>query len=441
MQGSQGDERKVKNMRPSLLVLSSVLMLTPITSPALAKRAEATTSEKQTSAQRAAAAKKAEAAKSAGSAAKASKSEAKSAKHDAKTSKSTPSAGKSSKSTASAATPEKKSTLAKQTRSRKPCYAKPVQLVRVRGQQVEPRELSLTMCNGTPNRAALDALSVLARPRDVEKPSVKALRAYAAMPMRKAKGKLTKSEKKKKYRDPLFVSERVMRVHPGLLSRLQKLADHYPGKIIEIVSGYRPDARDSSRHHHGRALDLRVAGVSRENLRDYVRTFDETGCGYYPNSFFVHMDVRDEKGYWVDRSGPGEPADYGPWPPPKQQDVDKLRDEILRAAFAEIAKIGKPGEQAQPAGAARSAEAEKPVLTEREIATARRDEAKQPARADKPVAVATRDEAAKPKTIERSVMVARTMPKMREPENEADDMTSEEVARVREEARRAIEQM
>lgn len=438
MQGSQGDERKVKNMRPSLLVLSSVLMLTPITSPALAKRAEAI--EERTSARKAEAAKKAEAGKSAGSAAKASKSEAKPAKDDTKTAKSAPSVGKSSKSTTSAAAPEKKSTLAKQTRSKKPCYAKPVQLVRVRGQQVEPRELSLTMCNGTPNRAALDALSVLARPRDVQRPSVKALRAYAAMPVRKTKGKLTKAEKKRKYRDPLFVSERVMRVHPGLLSRLQKLAHRYPGKIIEIVSGYRPDARDSSRHHHGRALDLRVAGVSRENLRDFVRTFEETGCGYYPNSFFVHMDVRDEKGYWVDRSGPGEPADYGPWPPPKQ-DVDKLRDEILRAAFAEIAKIGKAGEEEQPAAAAKSAEVERPILTEREIATARRDEAKQPDGSDKRLAVATRDEAAKPKPVERSVMVARTMPKMREPQNEADDMTAEEVVRVREEARRAIEQM
>jgi len=28
--------------------------------------------------------------------------------------------------------------------------------------------------------------------------------------------------------------------------------------------------------------------------------------GYYPNSSFVHLDVRDTNSYWVDYAGPGE---------------------------------------------------------------------------------------------------------------------------------------
>ena len=30
-----------------------------------------------------------------------------------------------------------------------------------------------------------------------------------------------------------------------------------------------------------------------EALRDFCRTLKNVGCGYYPNSVFVHMDVRD----------------------------------------------------------------------------------------------------------------------------------------------------
>jgi hypothetical protein len=30
------------------------------------------------------------------------------------------------------------------------------------------------------------------------------------------------------------------------------------------------------------------------------------GVGYYPNSSFVHLDVRETNTYWVDYAGPGE---------------------------------------------------------------------------------------------------------------------------------------
>jgi Bacterial protein of unknown function (DUF882) len=171
----------------------------------------------------------------------------------------------------------------------------------------------------------------MARPREVDAAPTSAEReAYAKRPVDRG----PRSQR----RNPGYLSASVMKLHPDLLLRLQAIADHFPGKTIDIVSGHRPTARSTSRHHHGRALDLRVEGVTRERLRDFARTLEQTGVGYYPNSVFVHVDVRDDKGYWVDRSGPGEPPDYGPWPP-RTDDPDDARERILRDAYGQLAEL------------------------------------------------------------------------------------------------------
>ena len=214
-----------------------------------------------------------------------------------------------------------------------PCFARPIELVRQLGSELETRSLPLTYCDGRPNPAALDALSVLSRSRHIEQPAASEIRAYQRLPVDKGP--------KSKRRDPGYVAAQVMRLHEGLVARLQKVADRFPGKSFEIVSGHRPEARYTSRHHHGRALDFRVQGVSRERLRDFLRSFEATGVGYYPNSSFVHMDVREDKGYWVDRSGPGEAADYGTWPPPKRE-IESAQERILQAALADLAELSAP---------------------------------------------------------------------------------------------------
>lgn len=100
-------------------------------------------------------------------------------------------------------------------------------------------------------------------------------------------------------------------LHPALFIILQKLSDHWPNSIIEIVSGYRePIPGHRSNHYIGRAIDFRVSGVSREKVRDFLRQFKKVGVGYYPNSVFVHLDVRDKGAYWIDISRPGEPPQY-----------------------------------------------------------------------------------------------------------------------------------
>jgi hypothetical protein len=45
-------------------------------------------------------------------------------------------------------------------------------------------------------------------------------------------------------------------------------------------------------------------------LRDYCRTLKNVGVGYYPNSTFVHLDVRTTPAFWIDYSKPGEPPRY-----------------------------------------------------------------------------------------------------------------------------------
>ena len=87
--------------------------------------------------------------------------------------------------------------------------------------------------------------------------------------------------------------------------------------------GYRPHSARRSRHHHARALDLRVEGVPNAELRDVAVGLARTGVGFYPHSTFVHVDVRAESAYWVDLSGPGEPARYvrGATPPEPAPDA------------------------------------------------------------------------------------------------------------------------
>jgi uncharacterized protein YcbK (DUF882 family) len=104
-------------------------------------------------------------------------------------------------------------------------------------------------------------------------------------------------------------------INPRLARLIYQTGRHWPGKRIEVVSGYRnPKVAKNPRSPHmkGLACDFRVQGVATSELRDYLRkTFPKVGVGYYPNSTFVHLDVRkDRSAFWIDYSGPGERAVY-----------------------------------------------------------------------------------------------------------------------------------
>lgn len=85
-----------------------------------------------------------------------------------------------------------------------------------------------------------------------------------------------------------------------VLARLRR-----PNDVIDIVCGYRtPETNEAlrdesphsgvaehSQHMQGRAIDIRVPGVSTARLRNAALSLHEGGVGYYPVSQFVHVDV------------------------------------------------------------------------------------------------------------------------------------------------------
>lgn len=143
-------------------------------------------------------------------------------------------------------------------------------------------------------------------------------------------GKINQKSRKKisQMAGPKKTTKSVKLFHPRLIHMIQRVAERFPGKTIELVSGYRPKpaGHRESMHNVGRALDFRVQGVDRKELYNFIKELPKAGAGYYPNSVFVHMDARDKSTFWVDFSGIGESPRYG-----------KFGAEIDPAAAAEAA--------------------------------------------------------------------------------------------------------
>lgn len=103
------------------------------------------------------------------------------------------------------------------------------------------------------------------------------------------------------------------RLDDRLVRSLVTVSDHFGGRPLRIVSGYRQNSYfKDSKHKASRAVDFSIPGVPNEVVRDYVRSFQNVGVGYYPNSSFVHLDVREYSAYWVDYARPGEPPRKSP---------------------------------------------------------------------------------------------------------------------------------
>jgi hypothetical protein len=184
------------------------------------------------------------------------------------------------------------------------CRRRPVLFIR---HGSENDRFSLVRCDGAVEVGAVDRLSILARPPDVPAP-----------------GELPDEPDPEAWEKGLEWLPRVKLVNPRLLWLLQKIADAFPYRAIYIYSGYRPHKDKSvmqghhSMHGDGRAMDIQVHGVRNEQLFQFCRKLEDVGCGYYPNSKFVHVDVRKPgtgHAFWIDTSGPGEPSHYvDSWP-------------------------------------------------------------------------------------------------------------------------------
>ena len=96
-----------------------------------------------------------------------------------------------------------------------------------------------------------------------------------------------------------------------LLTWLSLIYDHFGGKPLQIVSGYRNQRKQTSNHFKGRATDIRIEGVTPKQIRAFAETLDRggMGIGFYPVSGFVHIDVRSPPSFrWVDKSPPNSNA-------------------------------------------------------------------------------------------------------------------------------------
>ena len=97
--------------------------------------------------------------------------------------------------------------------------------------------------------------------------------------------------------DPVFI-------HTDLADVLQKLRNHYK-KAVVVVSGYRTPSYNKkcggatySQHLYGMAADVKISGVTPEEVAQYAETIlkDSGGIGIY--STFTHIDVRKTKSRW-----------------------------------------------------------------------------------------------------------------------------------------------
>lgn len=125
-----------------------------------------------------------------------------------------------------------------------------------------------------------------------------------------------------------------------LLRLLVRVSDTFGGRLIRIVSGYRTSSYFvDSRHKHSAAIDFSIAGVPNAVVRQYLLLFDDVGVGYYPNSSFVHLDVRDGAMQWVDYAGPGEAPRLHPnsrryAQAPSVSDLDEIAENVAAAMDA-----------------------------------------------------------------------------------------------------------
>jgi len=217
----------------------------------------------------------------------------------------------------------------KQAAPIKTCDKDPVEIIR--GPEIDT--FSLTKCDGSVAPLAVEHLSIAIRPGSAARPTAP----------------LSELAKKKGSE----IAPGIHRVDERLPQRIQALADHFhklgaPVKF-SIVSGYRPTSIGSM-HSMGRAIDFRIEGAKNDDVVAFCKTLTDTGCGYYPNSSFVHLDVRDPgAGHvsWIDASGPGETPRYVPtWPPPAA--AAPKHDELAPVSAHEAIPVPKLDREAAP---------------------------------------------------------------------------------------------
>jgi uncharacterized protein YcbK (DUF882 family) len=111
-------------------------------------------------------------------------------------------------------------------------------------------------------------------------------------------------------------------VDPRLVRILTRLAALYR-RPIQLISGHRAahvnGTSPTSQHTTGRAADIRIAGVSIDELRRTAIEIGASGVGLYPEKGFLHVDVRPHaRAHWLYTEAGGEQSydRFAAAPPP-----------------------------------------------------------------------------------------------------------------------------
>jgi LysM repeat protein len=137
-------------------------------------------------------------------------------------------------------------------------------------------------------------------------------------------------------------------ISESVLPLLVLVSDTFGGRPVRVVSGFRQRSFYSdSRHRRSEAVDFSIPGVPNAVLRQYLLLLEDVGVGYYPNSSFVHLDVRSCPIQWVDYAGPGEAPRRSPRSAPRRRQVAKA----ARKRVAKAKDVSEHGADAEHADA------------------------------------------------------------------------------------------
>jgi uncharacterized protein YcbK (DUF882 family) len=103
-----------------------------------------------------------------------------------------------------------------------------------------------------------------------------------------------------------YHNDQIHRVDPKLLDHLHDVKLLLgTNKPFHILSGYRSPSTNAnlrrhtrgvanhSLHMEGKAVDIRIEGISAKTIRNAALQVQRGGIGYYPRSNFVHLDTGD----------------------------------------------------------------------------------------------------------------------------------------------------
>lgn len=96
----------------------------------------------------------------------------------------------------------------------------------------------------------------------------------------------------------------ITRIDPKVIMLVYKISRRLKNKgYIQVISGYRSKKTNNrlrrmgrkvakkSMHSEGKAIDIKIPGVSTRRLRDVAKSYRAGGVGYYPRDGFVHVDT------------------------------------------------------------------------------------------------------------------------------------------------------